>query len=60
MRNFRLHKIMESLIWRVNVNTQELKKESIPQSWTRLGGRGLIARIIFDETDAKRETDNEV
>ena len=51
---------MESLIWRVNVNTQELKKESIPQSWTRLGGRGLIARIIFDETDAKRETDNEV
>jgi len=43
---------MENLIWRINVRAQELKKESIPATWTRLGGRGLIARIMLDETDA--------
>ena len=40
-------------IWRVNVRTQELKMEPIPPSWSRLGGRGLTARILLDEVDAK-------
>ncbi len=40
-------------IWRVNTRTQELKREPIPETWQRLGGRGLIARILVDEVDAK-------
>lgn len=40
-------------IWRVNVREQTLRQESIPDSWKRLGGRGLIARILLDEVDAK-------
>jgi aldehyde:ferredoxin oxidoreductase len=42
----------KSQVWRVNVKTQELKQEPIPASWQRLGGRGLIARILVDEVDA--------
>ncbi|HNJ15269.1 MAG TPA: aldehyde ferredoxin oxidoreductase N-terminal domain-containing protein, partial [Anaerolineales bacterium] len=40
-------------IWRVNTRTQELKREPVPATWQRLGGRGLIARIMVDEVDAK-------
>jgi aldehyde:ferredoxin oxidoreductase len=36
-------------IWRVNLRTQTLTLESIPQGWGRLGGRGLVARILVDE-----------
>jgi len=39
-------------IWRVNVRTQELKQEPIPETWVRLGGRGLLTRIMLDEVDA--------
>lgn len=39
-------------IWRVNARTQELKREPVPETWQRLGGRGLIARIMVDEVDA--------
>ena len=39
-------------IWRINVRTQELKREPIPETWVRLGGRGLLARILLDEVDA--------
>lgn len=42
-----------SEIWRVNVNKQELKREPVPETWLRLGGRGLLARIMLDEVDAK-------
>ena len=42
-----------SEIWRVNVNKQELKREPVPEIWSRLGGRGLLARIMLDEVDAK-------
>ncbi|MCQ3936861.1 MAG: aldehyde ferredoxin oxidoreductase [Chloroflexi bacterium] len=42
-----------SEIWRVNTRTQELKREPVPETWRRLGGRGLIARIMVDEVDAK-------
>ncbi|MBI2331845.1 MAG: aldehyde ferredoxin oxidoreductase, partial [Chloroflexi bacterium] len=43
----------KSQIWRVNTRTQELKREPIPETWQRLGGRGLIARVMVDEVDAK-------
>ncbi|NOH02951.1 MAG: aldehyde ferredoxin oxidoreductase [Chloroflexi bacterium] len=43
----------KSQIWRVNTRTQELKREPVPETWRRLGGRGLIARIMVDEVDAK-------
>ena len=39
-------------IWRVNSRTHEFKTEPVPASWQRLGGRGLIARILVDEVDA--------
>lgn len=42
-------------IWRVNVNTRTLKREPVPPSWERLGGRGLIARILLDEVPADCE-----
>jgi aldehyde:ferredoxin oxidoreductase len=43
----------KSQVWRVNVREQTLKYEPVPETWTRLGGRGLIARILLDEVDAK-------
>jgi aldehyde:ferredoxin oxidoreductase len=42
----------KSQIWRINVRTQELKCEPIPETWVRLGGRGLLTRIMLDEVDA--------
>ena len=42
----------KSQIWRVNVREQTLKQEPVPEAWTRLGGRGLLARILLDEVDA--------
>ena len=42
----------KSQVWRVNVREQTLKQEPIPQTWQRLGGRGLLARILVDEVDA--------
>ncbi|MCL4269020.1 MAG: aldehyde ferredoxin oxidoreductase [Anaerolineales bacterium] len=43
----------KSQIWRVNTRTQEFRREPVPETWQRLGGRGLIARIMVDEVDAK-------
>jgi aldehyde:ferredoxin oxidoreductase len=43
----------KSQVWRVNVREQTLKHEPVPDSWKRLGGRGLLARILLDEVDAK-------
>ena len=43
----------KSQVWRVNVREQTLKQEPIPEIWQRLGGRGLLARILLDEVDAK-------
>ncbi len=37
--------------WRINMRTRTLKREPFPQSWERLGGRGLSARILLDEID---------
>ena len=30
-----------------------MKREPVPETWVRLGGRGLLARILLDEVDAK-------
>ncbi len=38
-----------SLVWHVNVQARTLKLETVLGSWERLGGRGLIARILLDE-----------
>ncbi len=48
-------KIQQSQIWRVNVNNKSLKVEPVPDSWERLGGRGLIARILLDEVPPECE-----
>jgi aldehyde:ferredoxin oxidoreductase len=45
----------QSQIWRVNVREQTLKREPVPESWKRLGGRGLSARILLDEVDARSD-----
>jgi aldehyde:ferredoxin oxidoreductase len=39
-------------VWRINVRTQTLSREPVPESWVRLGGRGLLARILLDEVEA--------
>ncbi len=39
----------EFKIWRVNARTKTITSSPIPQNWQRLGGRGLIARILLDE-----------
>ena len=43
----------KSQVWRVNVREQIVKQEAVPETWQRLGGRGLLARILVDEVDAK-------
>ena len=42
----------KSQIWRINTRTQSLLREPVPDSWLRLGGRGLLSRILVDEVDA--------
>lgn len=39
-------------VWRVDVRNQTLSREPVPDSWRRLGGRGLVARILLDEVPA--------
>jgi aldehyde:ferredoxin oxidoreductase len=39
------------LILRINVNTQMMRQEPVPTTWEKLGGRGLLARIMLDEVD---------
>jgi len=39
-------------IWRINTRTRSLLREPVPDPWSRLGGRGLTARILLDEIDA--------
>jgi len=36
-------------VWRVDVESRTLKQEPVPPAWERLGGRGLVARILVDE-----------
>lgn len=38
-------------IWRINVLQKTLHKTPVPETWDRLGGRGLLARILLDEVE---------
>ena len=38
-------------VWRVNVKEKIYTREDMPSNWERLGGRGLIARILVDEVE---------
>lgn len=40
---------MDELVWRANVHEQNVVTDSVPPTWTKLGGRGLIARVLLDE-----------
>ncbi len=40
-------------VWRINTETHEVQIETVPESLERLGGRGLLARILVDEVDAR-------
>ncbi len=46
---------ISSQVWRLSVRTRALQKETVPASWERLGGRGLIARILLDEVPPECE-----
>jgi hypothetical protein len=39
---------MQKQIWRANVGDQVVSRETVPDNWIRLGGRGLIPRILLD------------
>jgi len=41
----------DPFVWRVDTRLQRLATEAIPEGWSRLGGRGLVARILLDEVD---------
>lgn len=36
-------------VWRVNLRERCVTREPVPETWSRLGGRGLLARIMLDE-----------
>jgi aldehyde:ferredoxin oxidoreductase len=36
-------------VWRINVRTQTLTKEPVPDTWRDLGGRSLLTQILLDE-----------
>ena len=42
-------------IWRINLRSGSLQREPVPESWARLGGRGLLARIMVDEVPPECE-----
>lgn len=39
----------ELCVWRVNSRTRQVTREAVPTTWEKLGGRGLVARILVDE-----------
>ncbi len=36
-------------VWRADMRKRDVRQEQTPPEWERLGGRGLIARILLDE-----------
>jgi len=44
---------MEPRVWRVDVAKRTVTTEAVPPTRERLGGRGLIARILLDEVPPK-------
>lgn len=49
VQNFELN------VWRVNTRNKTLRLEKVPHGWERLGGRGLIAKILVDEVPPRCE-----
>lgn len=43
---------MKDRVWRANVGSRTVTTEQVPEGWQRLGGRGLIPRVLLDEIDA--------
>lgn len=43
---------MDELLWRANVHDQKVETEPVQPTWSKLGGRGLIARVLLDEVPA--------
>ncbi len=41
----------KSQVWRINVRNQTLSLEPVPDTWQRLGGRGLLDRILVEEVE---------
>jgi aldehyde:ferredoxin oxidoreductase len=41
--------VNEPKVWRVNSRTKSVTSGPVPEGWERLGGRGLIAKILVDE-----------
>jgi aldehyde:ferredoxin oxidoreductase len=42
----------ENQVWRIDVKSQTLQRQEVPESWAHLGGRGLLTRILLDEVPA--------
>jgi aldehyde:ferredoxin oxidoreductase len=40
---------MAETIWRIDVTDRSVTTAPVPETWQRLGGRGLIPRILLDE-----------
>jgi aldehyde:ferredoxin oxidoreductase len=39
----------QSRVWRADIEAKTVSIQPVPRAWERLGGRGLIARILLDE-----------
>ena len=37
------------IVWRINTRTKVVSQEPVSSVWSKLGGRGLLARILLDE-----------
>ena len=42
-------------VWRINARNNTFRIEKVPEGWERLGGRGLIAKILVDEVPPRCE-----
>ena len=47
--------IYDLKVLRVNAREKSFTREDVPTNWERLGGRGLVAKILVDEVDATCE-----
>jgi aldehyde:ferredoxin oxidoreductase len=50
-----LHNDFQYRVWRVNAANKTFTTEATPPSWEKLGGRGLVAKILVDEVPAACE-----
>ena len=46
---------MPERVWRVDVARQQARSQPVPESWQRLGGRGLVARVLLEEVPPRCE-----